>query len=148
VPSRNAHSTARPAPAPRAAAGARVPAALREKASAAVDAALKALAATAADETRRLQWLGDEDAALHAQGLRVGADEVRACLKRRRALDRLTPLDDLARGCSAAWRRGADEAYTRAHALYDAVVAGAREEDGVAAPRDQSTSAKDHNDER
>jgi len=123
---------------------------VREAASIEVDAALKTMAATAADEGRRLRWSGDEDAAQHAQGRRAGADEARACLKRRRALDRLTPVDDLGRGYSASWRRGAEEAYGRAHTLYDAAVTGARakEKDGTAAPRERTTGSAKADDER
>jgi len=147
MPSRNAHSTARPAPAPRTASGLRVPAAVREAASTAVDTALKAMAIAAADEARRWQWSGDEDAAQRAQGVRAGADEARACLRRRRALDRLTPVDDLARGYSASWRRGVEEVYARARTLYDAAVNDARTKDSPPAlPREEPFPVRNDSD--
>lgn len=123
MPSRDAHSTARPAPPPKAARGPRVPAATREAASAEADAALLELRRASSDQAARYRRDGDEDAERREQGFRTAIDECRRELRQRKALDRLPTVDHLSLGTGPGWRDGVEAAYEKAHALYSSAVA-------------------------
>ncbi len=123
MPSRDAHSTARPAPSPRPPRGPRVAAATRAAASAAVDGALLDLRRASSDEATRHRRDGDNDAERREQGYRTAIDECRRQLRQRKGLDRLPSIDDLSRGAGPGWRDGVEAAYARAQALYDEALA-------------------------
>jgi hypothetical protein len=138
MPSRDAHSTARPAPAPKAPRGPRIPAATRVAASAEVDAALLALRRASTDEAARHRRGGDDDAQRREQGYRTAIDECRKELRKRKALDHLRTIGELALGAGPGFREGVEDAYARAQALYDAaIVAHAAVKDEVAPNGDE-----------
>lgn len=126
MPSRNAHSTARPAPPPKPPAGPRIPAATRAAASAEADAALLAARKASEDRSTQAGRAGNDAAVRREQGYRTAIDECRRQLRQRKALDRLPPLDGLVRGTGHGWREGAEAAYAEAQALYDGAIAAHR----------------------
>ena len=123
MPSRDAHSTARPAPPPKPPRGPRVPVATRAAASADTDAALLELRRTSADEAVRRRQAGDDEANRREQGFRTAIDECRRQLRQRKALDRLPSVDDMTSGAGPGWRAGVEAACAQARALYDAAIA-------------------------
>jgi len=123
MPSRDAHSTARPAPPAKAPRGPRIAAAVRAAASSDADAALLALRKTSADAAATHRRDGDDDAERREQGYRTAIDECRRQLRQRKALDRLPSVDHLSLGAGPGWRAGVEAAYARAQALYDAALA-------------------------
>lgn len=123
MPSRDAHSTARPAPPAKAARGPRIAATVRAAASSDVDAALLALRRTSADEAATYRRDGDDDAERREQGYRTAIDECRRQLRQRKALDRLPTIDHMCIGTGPGWRAGVEAAFTEARTLYDRAIA-------------------------
>jgi len=123
MPSRDAHSTARPAPPSKTPRGPRIPVAVREAASAEADAALLAMRRASAVGGTQHRRDGNDDAERREQGYRTAIDECRRQLRQRKALDRLPTIDHMCIGTGPGWRAGVEAAFTEAQALYDKAIA-------------------------
>jgi hypothetical protein len=135
MPSRNAHSTARPAPPPKPPRGPRISAAVRTAASQAVDQLLLACRRESMVRGATLTRSGDEEGARIEQGYRTAIDECRMQLRKYRGLERLPDPATLAltQG-DASWTIGIERAYAEARTAWDEAVreatARGREEPG------------------
>jgi hypothetical protein len=123
MPSRNAHSTARPAPALKGPRGPRIAAAVRTTASQALDALLLRRRKESMERGSALTRGGDEDGARVEQGYRTAIDECRMQLRKYRGLERLPDPATLAltQG-DASWATGIERAYAEARTAWDEAV--------------------------
>ncbi len=126
MPSRNAHSTARPAPPPKPPRGPRISAAVRTTASQALDGLLLARRKESMARGAALTRGGDEEGARVEQGYRTAIDECRMQLRKYRGLERLPDPTTLAltQG-DASWVTGIERAFAEARAAWDAAVCAA-----------------------
>lgn len=143
MPSRNAHSTARPAPPPKGPRGPRIAASVRTAASQALDAFLLRRRKESMERGSAMTRGGDEDGARVEQGYRTAIDECRMQLRKYRGLERLPDAATLAltQG-DASWTTGIERAYAEARAGWDEAVhqatSDAATEEGEGAQRDHT----------
>lgn len=123
MPTRDAHSTARPTPPAKPPRGPRIPTAVRTAASQALDELLLARRKESMAQGAALRRGGDEDGARIEQGYRTAIDECRTQLRKYRGLERLPDAADLAltQG-EASWTTGSERAYAEARAGWDEAV--------------------------
>lgn len=142
MPSRNAHSTARPAPSPKGQRGPRIAAAVRTTASQALDALLLRQRKESMERGSALTRGGDEDGARIEQGYRTAIDECRMQLRKYRGLERLPDAATLAltQG-DASWTTGIERAYAEARAGWDDAV---RQATSDAAAEESESDHRDH----